>query len=67
MSYHDLSESTLTPQERRREASVIVARVQSSMDEMTPMERNFVEQMNCEFAPVSTKQIFWLRDISDKY
>ena len=67
MSYNDLAESTLTPHERRLEASKIVDRIQDCLDQMTPVERRFVESMGCDFAPVSVKQIFWLRDLNDKY
>jgi len=67
MSYNDLSESTLTPQERRQEASRIVDRIQDCLNQMTPGERRFVESMGCDFAPVSVKQLFWLRDLSEKY
>lgn len=67
MSYNDLSESTLTPYERREEASRIVNRIQDCLEQMTPGERRFVELMNCDFAPVSVKQLFWLRDLNEKY
>ena len=67
MSYNDLAESTLTPQERRLEASKIVDRIQDCLDQMTPVERRFVESMSCDFAPVSVKQIFYLRDLNDRY
>jgi hypothetical protein len=60
MTYNvfDDSSCTLTPAERRQEASRIVNRIQDCLDQMTPAERKFVESMNCDFAPVSVKQIF---------
>jgi hypothetical protein len=67
MGYNDLSQSTLTPQERRLEASKIVGRIQDCLDQMTLGERKFVESMGCDFAPVSVKQLFWLRDLNEKY
>ena len=63
----DDSSSTLTPAERRQEASKIVNRISDCLDQMTPTERRFVESMGCDFAPVSVRQIFWLRDINEKY
>lgn len=67
MSYNPLSESTLTAQERRQEASRIVNRIQDCLDQMTPGERRFVESMGCDFAAVSVPQLFWLRDLNEKY
>lgn len=67
MGYNDLSQSTLTPQERRLEASKIVDRIQDCLDQMTPGERKFVESTGCDFAPVSVKQLFYLRDLNDRY
>jgi len=63
----DDSSSTLTPAERRQEASKIVSRISDCLDQMTPTERRFVESVSCGFAPVSIRQIFWLRDLNEKY
>jgi hypothetical protein len=63
----DDSSCTLTPFERRQEASRIVNRIQDCLDQMTPVERRFVESMGCDFAPVSAKQLWWLRDLNEKY
>jgi len=67
MSYHDLSESTLTQEERVAEAARITSRlIGSCADELTPKEQEFVAHMeNADY--VSTKQLYWLRDINDKY
>lgn len=67
MSYHDLSDSGMSASDRRAEASRLVTMVEDYSEQMTPVERRFVEQMGDDFAPVSTKQLFWLRDIKDKY
>lgn len=67
MSYHDLSECTLTGEERAAEAQRIVSRlVGSCADELNPKESDFVSKMDgADY--VSVKQLFWLRDINDKY
>ena len=69
MTYNvfDDSSCTLTPAERRAEASRIVNRISDCVDQMTASERRFVESMNCDFVPVSIKQLFWLRDLNDHY
>ncbi len=67
MSYHDLSDSGMTASERRSEASKIFDMICDYSEKMTPAERKFVDQMGDDFAPVSHKQIFWLRDLKDKY
>jgi hypothetical protein len=69
MAYNvfDDSSCTLTAQERRQEASRIVNRISDCLDQMTSTERRFVESMDCDFASVSVKQLFWLRDLNDKY
>jgi hypothetical protein len=66
MGYHDLSESTLTDDERLAEAGRIVSRLESSIDQLTPTERKFVLSMN-DAVYVSVKQLFWLRDLLSKY
>ncbi len=67
MSYHDLSECTLTNDERAAEAQRITSRlIGNCADELTPKEREFVAQMDSADY-VSVKQLFWLRDINDKY
>ena len=69
MSYNvfDDSSCTLTPHERRLEASRIVTCIEDCLDQMTPVERRFVESMGCDFAPCSVEQLFWLRDLNEKY
>jgi hypothetical protein len=68
MSYHDLSDSTLTADERRAEATRIIEVIGDQMiKEMRSHEAKFVRQMEDEDVPVSVKQLFWLRDLKDKY
>jgi hypothetical protein len=67
MGYNDLSECTLTNDERVAEAGRITSRlIGSCPDELTPKEREFVAHMDSADY-VSVKQLFWLRDINDKY
>ena len=70
MSYHDLSECTLSADERRAEANRILEMFgigALNIDECSHTEKNFVEGLiNNPNAPVSTKQLFWLRDIKDR-
>lgn len=67
MGYHDLSTCTLNNDERVAEAQRICARLISSCaDELSSKESDFVAQMEGA-GYVSVKQLFWLRDINDKY
>jgi hypothetical protein len=66
MGYNDLSECTLTQDERVAEKDRIVSRLTGIQDEMTPKEREFVTKMH-DYNWVSVKQLFWLRDINEKY
>ena len=67
MSYHDLSSCTLDADERRLEANKICSIVADDMERMTATERQFIERMWDDRCPVSVKQLFWLRDLKDKY
>ncbi len=66
MGYHDLSECSLTEDERFAEAGRITNRLAACQDELTHKEREFVMQLN-DARFVSVKQLFYLRDISGKY
>lgn len=66
MGYNDLSECTLTQDERCAEKDRIVSRLEGIQDELTPKEKEFVIKMH-DYNWVSVKQLFWLRDINDKY
>lgn len=67
MGYHDLSSCTLTAVERREEGLRIVHMLRDSYDQMQEHERSFLERMDDLDIPVSVKQLFWLRDLKDKY
>lgn len=67
MSYHDLSESTLTADERRAEANRICAMLDDQIAYMQTHEGKFVESISDVEAAVSVKQLFWLRDLKEKY
>ena len=66
MSYHDLSECTLTDDERVAEKNRIVKRIKNLMENATDKEREFVGKMS-DARFVSVKQLFFLRDIAEKY
>jgi hypothetical protein len=66
MSYHSLSECTLSPAERLEEAGRIVNMLTASdatYFKLSLKERTFIESMR--FA-CSVAQLFWLRDIKDR-
>ena len=67
MSYHPLAqESGGDEQARVKEAHTIVRILEEFTDQMTPKEAEFVDSMtDCDYC--TTKQLFWLRDIKDKY
>ena len=58
MSYHDLSECTLTADERQAEAMRIADMLTNSLSKMSQKEREFVLLMGSAHVNVSTKQIF---------
>lgn len=66
MSYHDLSECTLSPAERLDEAGRIInmltARTESYY-QLSLKERDFIDSLQ---SSCSVKQLFWLRDIKDR-
>lgn len=68
MGYSDLSECTLTPDERADEAARIGRILFEAHvgDQMTDIEKAFTDKM-FERSYCSVKQLFWLRDIKDKY
>ena len=66
MGYNNLSESTLTADERVEEKNRIVSRLRGILPDLTEKQAIFVQQMfGSHFC--SVKQLFYLRDISDKY
>ena len=67
MTYHDLSTCTVSADERRDEADKILEILREvDWQKYTPQEFSFLDTVNCG-GPVSVKQLFWLRDIKDKY
>ena len=66
MSYTNLSECTLSPDERASEKDRIVVRLTEIQADMTRNESDFVVRI-ADSNFVSVKQLFWLRDINAKY
>jgi hypothetical protein len=67
MTYHPLANDSGSDDSRRREeAADLVSKLEDYLEELTPSQRSFVEQMG-EGGPVTVKQIFWLRNIWDKF
>lgn len=56
-----------TPDQRREEADRILKILAEHRGGMTESESKFVAQMRDNRPPVSTRQLFWLRDIKAKY
>ncbi len=65
MSYHSLSECTLDADERREEATRICIML-VDVTGMSQHEHDFIRQISRPI-PVSVRQLFWLRDLKDKY
>jgi hypothetical protein len=64
MSYHFLSECTLSPQERLEEAVRIMDMLEDS-SELRDNERGMMSNI-AKYQTCSVKQLFWLRDIKDR-
>lgn len=69
MGYNDLSESGMTADERRAEATRICGMILPKVGDytMNQNELKFVMDISDSRKPVSTKQLFWLRDLKSKY
>jgi hypothetical protein len=65
MSYHDLSECTLTPDERYAEALRIIGILEQSQDDLRENEKDMMSKVE-HYESCSVKQLFWLRDIKDR-
>ena len=66
MSYHDLSECTLTEDERVAEKDRICKMLEDVLEsQFSRPEYDFVTKMH-DSPWVSVKQLFWLRDIKDR-
>jgi hypothetical protein len=65
--------STQTPEERKREAIriLIVMKLIDKVASMSPSESGFVQKMqehvNNPGMAVTTKQLWWLRDLHERY
>jgi hypothetical protein len=68
VSYHDLSSCTLTDDERVAEKDRILRMLleRTTLSVMTPTEAEFIGKMD-DARSVSVKQLFYLRDINEKY
>ena len=67
MSYHDLSQCTLTADERILEAYKICEMLKCvAEDDFSRVERDFIARIEGEEF-CSVKQLFWLRDILAKH
>ena len=70
MRYHALANDTGgTADDRRSEADRILNMIVGHLtpEELTGKEADFVASIMDGNVPVSPKQLFWLRDIKDKY
>ena len=65
MSYHNLSSSSLSTDERQEEAQRICKMLDDYADELKQNEVNLVVTVENGGA-VSVKMLFWLRDIKDR-
>lgn len=68
MTFHTLAEdSGSTPERRREEATDLVNKISTSgnCDQLSAKETEFIEQIEDD-TTVSTKQLFWLREIWNK-
>lgn len=63
MSYHDLSECTLSPEERMTEANEIIDMF--DLDKLSDIENSMVMNVTSN-GRCSVKQLFWLCDIKDR-
>jgi len=63
-------ESGGTAKDRSDEALVLYKRIMDIYDDLNEKESDFIGSINDRFhhqQPISPKQIFWLRDIAEKY
>ena len=74
MTYHPLTDdSGQTPERRAEEAQHLLKMLENSATGMQPNELKFIAETAARFEQygprtiVSVKQLFWLRDLRDKY
>jgi hypothetical protein len=65
MGYHDLSQCSLTPDERLAEAERIIGMMEGYEGELRSNEISMMAQVEST-SSCSVKQLFWLRDIKDR-
>jgi hypothetical protein len=65
MSYHDLSECTLTADERLAEAGRIINMLEGYEGELKSNEQSMMASVEST-GTCSVKQLFWLRDLARK-
>ena len=67
MAYHPLTNDTgQTPERRREEANDLCRMMVDHVMSMTDKEQGFIESIT-DADWCSPKQLFWLRDLRDKY
>jgi hypothetical protein len=68
MSYHKLTEDSGSSDEARRaEMTKLVSLISDYSEQLSSAEAKFIEQMEDESVSVSTKQLFWARDIWGRF
>jgi hypothetical protein len=74
MTYHTLTnDSGQTPERRAEEAGELLDMLADAVVRMDEKESKFVTDLNARFLQykertlVSVKQLFWLRDLRDRY
>ncbi len=68
MTFHPLTQDSGSSAERRREeATDLVAKLTDYSEQLLPHERKFVEDMADEARECSTKQLFWLRNLWERF
>jgi hypothetical protein len=66
MSYHDLSECTLSDDERQAEARRLIEMIAPQEEKLSKQENGFIRDRLFHNCHVTVKQLFWLRDIKDR-
>jgi hypothetical protein len=74
MAYNSLSNDSGQTQERRNQEALKIAQaLAAKIAEMTPTEAGFIGKLHGLIGPmgfrvsISAKQLFWLRDLREKY
>lgn len=59
-------DSGQSPERRKEEAEKLLTRLSDALDSMTDREKDFHQSVS-DAPVISPKQLFWLRDLCDKY